>query len=218
MSRTAFKRPRQRKKSSRICNHYRQSATGLCNRRRWSHRRCRAVKQCLVCRFPGHGSGDADFADAAAEEFFDGHHGLLDFPLGVYRRGARAVGIQCPIRFCRLAWRDCAGWDDHAQLGHIGRSNRARYYRGASPWTAIIEATVRRSRPVALTAAAAILAMIPLTRSAFWGPMAMAIMGGLVAATFLTVLFFRLFTRRGSGLSRSRSIATVRRARSKRQT
>ena len=60
---------------------------------------------------------------------------------------------------------------------------------GASPWTAIIEATVRRSRPVALTAAAAILAMIPLTRSAFWGPMAIAIMGGLLAATFLTVLF-----------------------------
>ena len=60
---------------------------------------------------------------------------------------------------------------------------------GVAPWTAIIEATVRRSRPVALTAAAAILAMIPLTRSAFWGPMAMAIMGGLLVATFLTVLF-----------------------------
>ncbi len=60
---------------------------------------------------------------------------------------------------------------------------------GVAPWTAIIEATVRRSRPVALTAAAAILAMIPLTRSVFWGPMAMAIMGGLLVATFLTVLF-----------------------------
>jgi multidrug efflux pump subunit AcrB len=60
---------------------------------------------------------------------------------------------------------------------------------GVTPWTAIIETTVRRSRPVALTAAAAILAMIPLTRSAFWGPMAMAIMGGLLVATFLTVLF-----------------------------
>ena len=60
---------------------------------------------------------------------------------------------------------------------------------GVAPWTAIIEATVRRSRPVALTAAAAILAMVPLTRSVFWGPMAMAIMGGLLVATFLTVLF-----------------------------
>jgi multidrug efflux pump subunit AcrB len=60
---------------------------------------------------------------------------------------------------------------------------------GTAAWTAIIEATVRRSRPVALTAAAAILAMIPLTRSVFWGPMAIAIMGGLLVATFLTVLF-----------------------------
>ncbi len=54
---------------------------------------------------------------------------------------------------------------------------------------AIIGSTVRRARPVALTAMAAILAMIPLTRSAFWGPMALTIMGGLFVATFLTVLF-----------------------------
>jgi multidrug efflux pump len=54
---------------------------------------------------------------------------------------------------------------------------------------AIIEATVRRARPVVLTAAAAILAMIPLTGSAFWGPMAYTIMGGLFVATFLTLLF-----------------------------
>jgi multidrug efflux pump subunit AcrB len=47
---------------------------------------------------------------------------------------------------------------------------------------------VRRARPIVLTAAAAILAMIPLTRSVFWGPMAVAIMGGLVVATFLTLL------------------------------
>jgi len=54
---------------------------------------------------------------------------------------------------------------------------------------AIIGATVRRVRPVMLTALAAILAMMPLTRSAFWGPMALTIMGGLFVATFLTVLF-----------------------------
>jgi multidrug efflux pump subunit AcrB len=53
---------------------------------------------------------------------------------------------------------------------------------------AIVEATVRRARPVVLTALAAILAMIPLTRSAFWGPMAFTIMGGLFVATFLTLL------------------------------
>src|SRR5215472_11095753 len=54
---------------------------------------------------------------------------------------------------------------------------------------AIVEATVRRARPVVLTAMAAILAMIPLSRSAFWGPMAITIMGGLFVATFLTLLF-----------------------------
>ncbi len=56
--------------------------------------------------------------------------------------------------------------------------------------SAIVEATVRRARPVILTAMAAILAMIPLSRSAFWGPMAITIMGGLFVATFLTLLFF----------------------------
>jgi len=60
---------------------------------------------------------------------------------------------------------------------------------GSAPWQAIVEATVRRARPVVLTAAAAILAMIPLTRSIFWGPMAMAIMGGLVVGTALTLVF-----------------------------
>ncbi|MBF0183358.1 MAG: efflux RND transporter permease subunit [Magnetococcales bacterium] len=60
---------------------------------------------------------------------------------------------------------------------------------GTPPWQAIIESTVRRSRPVLLTAAAAILAMIPLSRSIFWGPMAIAIMGGLIIATLLTLAF-----------------------------
>lgn len=61
--------------------------------------------------------------------------------------------------------------------------------RGLSQWDAIIESTVRRMRPITLTAAAAALAMIPLSRSIFWGPMAVAVMGGLVAATFLTLFF-----------------------------
>jgi multidrug efflux pump len=59
---------------------------------------------------------------------------------------------------------------------------------GLSPWEAVIESSVRRARPVILTAATAILAMIPLTSSVFWGPMAMAIMGGLSIATFLTLI------------------------------
>ncbi len=60
---------------------------------------------------------------------------------------------------------------------------------GESPWDAIINATVRRCRPIVLTALAAVLAMIPLSRSIFFGPMAVAIMGGLIVATLLTLFF-----------------------------
>lgn len=60
---------------------------------------------------------------------------------------------------------------------------------GAETWQAIVEATVRRFRPIVLTALAAILAMIPLSRSAFFGPMAVSIMGGLLVATVLTLFF-----------------------------
>ncbi|MCC7596335.1 efflux RND transporter permease subunit [Janthinobacterium sp. FW305-129] len=60
---------------------------------------------------------------------------------------------------------------------------------GSTPWDAIIDSAVRRCRPIVLTAAAAALAMIPLSRSVFWGPMAVAIMGGLILATALTLLF-----------------------------
>ena len=60
---------------------------------------------------------------------------------------------------------------------------------GLDQWHAIIEATVRRLRPIVLTALAAVLAMIPLSRSLFFGPMAVAIMGGLIVATALTLLF-----------------------------
>jgi len=60
---------------------------------------------------------------------------------------------------------------------------------GQPAWIAIRESAVRRFRPIMLTAAASVLAMIPLTRSELWGPMAMAIMGGLMVATVLTLLF-----------------------------
>ena len=60
---------------------------------------------------------------------------------------------------------------------------------GHSEWDAILDATVRRSRPIILTALAAVLAMIPLSRSIFFGPMAVAIMGGLIIATLLTLFF-----------------------------
>jgi multidrug efflux pump subunit AcrB len=60
--------------------------------------------------------------------------------------------------------------------------------RGVPAWEAVVESAVRRCRPIILTAAAAVLAMIPLSRSVFWGPMAVAIMGGLIVATVLTLL------------------------------
>jgi multidrug efflux pump subunit AcrB len=66
---------------------------------------------------------------------------------------------------------------------------RSEMEQGLDAWKAVVEAAVHRTRPVALTAAATVLAMIPLTRSVFWGPMAIAIMGGLTVATLLTIFF-----------------------------
>ena len=60
---------------------------------------------------------------------------------------------------------------------------------GLSRHEAVIESTVRRFRPIVVTAAAAILALVPLLTDPFWGPMAYAMMGGLLVATVLTVLF-----------------------------
>ena len=66
---------------------------------------------------------------------------------------------------------------------------RIEMEEGRDPWNAIVDAALHRTRPVVLTAAATVLAMVPLTRSIFWGPMAIAIMGGLTVATVLTIFF-----------------------------
>ncbi len=60
--------------------------------------------------------------------------------------------------------------------------------RGLHPWDAVIDATTNRLRPIVLTAAAS-LGMIPIASEVFWGPMAYAIIGGLIVATLLTLLF-----------------------------
>ncbi len=60
---------------------------------------------------------------------------------------------------------------------------------GRDPWDAVVEATCHRMRPILLTAAAACLAMIPIAREVFWGPMAYAMIGGILAATVLTLFF-----------------------------
>ena len=60
---------------------------------------------------------------------------------------------------------------------------------GRAPWDAVVEATLHRFRPILLTAAAAILGMIPIAPTVFWGPMAYSIMGGLAVGTALTLVF-----------------------------
>lgn len=60
---------------------------------------------------------------------------------------------------------------------------------GMHPWNAVVEATISRTRPIFLTAAAASLALIPISREVFWGPMAYAMMGGIIVGTLLTLLF-----------------------------
>jgi multidrug efflux pump len=66
---------------------------------------------------------------------------------------------------------------------------QAEIVAGRDTGTAVVDAAGHRTRPVLLSAAATVLAMIPLTRSIFWGPMALAIMGGLTVASVLTILF-----------------------------
>ena len=61
--------------------------------------------------------------------------------------------------------------------------------QGSSTWDAVVEATEHRRRPSLLTAAAASLGMIPIAREVFWGPMAYAMIGGIIVATLLTLLF-----------------------------
>jgi len=79
--------------------------------------------------------------------------------------------------------------------------------RGSTRREAIVSATMRRARPVVLTAMTAILAMVPLSESAFWGPMATTIMGGLSVATLLTLFvlpsIYALWFRRSLGPERS---------------
>jgi multidrug efflux pump len=60
---------------------------------------------------------------------------------------------------------------------------------GYHPWNAVVEAADHRLRPIMLTAAAAILGMLPIAREVFWGPMAYAVIGGLAVATALTLVF-----------------------------
>ncbi|NOV24039.1 efflux RND transporter permease subunit [Cupriavidus necator] len=114
---------------------------------------------------------------------------FLTGPLGLIGAAATLLLLRAPMGFV-------AQLGITALLGMIIRNSvilvdqiEQDVRAGVPPWTAIVEAAVRRFRPIILTAAAAVLAMIPLSRSMFWGPMAVAIMGGLIIATVLTLLF-----------------------------
>ncbi|MBW7850618.1 MAG: efflux RND transporter permease subunit [Rhodospirillales bacterium] len=114
---------------------------------------------------------------------------LLTAPLGLIGVTASLLAFNLPFGFVAMlgtiALAGIIMRNSVILVDQIEQDIRA----GRTPWEAIIDATVRRTRPILLTAAAAILAMVPLVPSVFWGPMAVAIMGGLAAATVLTIFF-----------------------------
>ena len=114
---------------------------------------------------------------------------FLTGPLGFIGAAAALLILQRPFGFvAQLGVIALVGMIIRNSVILIDQIERDRAH-GAPVWNAIVEAAVRRFRPIMLTAAAAVLAMIPLSRSVFWGPMAVAIMGGLIVATVLTLLF-----------------------------
>ncbi len=114
---------------------------------------------------------------------------LLTAPLGIIGVTGALLAFQVPFGFvAMLGMISLAGMimrNSVILLDQIAQDVAS----GMHQWDAIVDSTVRRFRPIMLTAAAAILAMIPLTRSVFWGPMAIVIMGGLLVATLLTLFY-----------------------------
>jgi multidrug efflux pump len=114
---------------------------------------------------------------------------FLTGPLGMIGVVAALLVFRAPLGFVAILGVTALG-------GMIMRNSeilidqvRIEMEEGRDAWNAIVDAALHRTRPVVLTAAATVLAMVPLTRSIFWGPMAIAIMGGLTVATVLTIFF-----------------------------
>jgi multidrug efflux pump subunit AcrB len=114
---------------------------------------------------------------------------LLTAPLGLIGVVPALLAFQAPLGFVAILGIIALG-------GMIMRNSvilidqvQIEIAAGSDPWNAVLDAAIHRARPVVLAALAAVLAMIPLTRSVFWGPMAIAIMGGLTVATLLTIFF-----------------------------
>jgi len=114
---------------------------------------------------------------------------LLTAPLGIIGVTASLLAFHVPFGFvAMLGMISLAGMIMRNSVILLDQISQD-IAEGLNRRDAIIDSTVRRFRPIMLTAAAAILAMIPLTRSVFWGPMAIVIMGGLLVATLLTLLY-----------------------------
>ena len=130
-----------------------------------------------------------DPADGAAQELLALGHGLSHRAAGHHRCCTVPAAVRPAVRLRGDARYHRAVGNDHAQLGDPVDQVEQDIGAGQARFSAIVEATVRRFRPIVLTALASVLAMIPLSRSIFFGPMAVAIMGGLIVATALTLLF-----------------------------
>ena len=140
-------------------------------------------------RVPGHAVSHDHHPDDAAQSFqrlflvCPRHHWRI---IGVCRRLACVRGAHGLRRHPR---RHLVDWHGDPQFRDPDRPDRYQIDAGETPWQAVICATEHRLRPILLTAAAAILGMIPIAPTVFWGPMAYAVMGGLVVATLLTLVF-----------------------------
>jgi multidrug efflux pump subunit AcrB len=128
-------------------------------------------------------------------------------PLGLIGASAALLIFQAPFGFVAIL-------GVIALLGMIMRNSvilvdqiRQDLEAGLSMRSAIVESAVRRFRPIVLTAAAAVLALIPLAGSLFWGPMAIAMMGGLIAATVLTLTFLPALYAMAFGLDENKPAA-----------
>ncbi len=110
---------------------------------------------------------------------------LFTAPLGIIGVTATLLAFHVPFGF--VAMLGTISLSGMIMRNSVILLDQIRQNAEMGSWDAIVESTVRRFRPIVLTAAAAILAMIPLTRSVFWGPMAITIMGGLLIATLLTL-------------------------------
>ena len=114
---------------------------------------------------------------------------LLTAPLGIIGVTATLLAFNVPMGFVSiLGIISLSGMvirNSVILIDQIEKNKAA----GEHPWDAVVTATEYRLRPILLTAAAAILAMIPISTTVFWGPMAFAIMGGLAVATLLTLIF-----------------------------